>query len=115
MVNGECYNDADFHWECPRKVMGFSSGEGTNFCPCSHAERNAIDIAARIGSAALGGCVMYLSCPNPCFDCALSIVQSGIKEVVVTHLLDYEKEGFSGRKILNSSGVILRTYLDASS
>jgi dCMP deaminase len=47
----------------------------------AHAERNAIDLAARVGIA-LKGCVMYTN-GIPCTDCAISIIQAGIKEVVV--------------------------------
>jgi len=96
--------------ECPRRIMGFKSGEAKNFCPCAHAERNAIDIAARLGVGPLDGCTMYLSCPIPCFDCALSIVQAGIKAVVVIDLIDYEPEGITGGQILENSGVSIRTY-----
>ena len=33
--------------ECPRKLMGYNSGEGLDFCPAVHAEANAIIFAAR--------------------------------------------------------------------
>jgi dCMP deaminase len=45
-----------------------------------HAERNAIFSAARIGIS-LGGCTMYLPW-FPCVDCARSIVQTGLIELV---------------------------------
>ena len=47
----------------------------------AHGEKNAIDHAARIG-VSLKGCVMYTQ-GIPCMDCARSIVQSGIRKVVV--------------------------------
>ncbi len=94
---------------CPRKVLGYETGEGTHICPCAHAERNAIDIAAKLGHS-IDGTIMYLSCPTPCLNCAYSIVTSGIKEVVVAKLLDYETSGISGKMVLEKSGVILREY-----
>lgn len=47
----------------------------------AHAEKNAIDHAARVGIP-LKGCKMYTQ-GIPCMDCARSIVQSGIKKVIV--------------------------------
>jgi len=47
----------------------------------SHAERNAVYNAAMVGIS-LKGCRMYTN-GVPCMDCAHSVVQSGIKEVIV--------------------------------
>lgn len=47
-----------------------------------HAERNAILTAARRG-VRLDKCTMYLNCFVPCTDCARSIIQAGIREVVL--------------------------------
>lgn len=99
----------DLENKCPRKVLGYQSGEAANICPCAHAERNAIDIAAKLGHS-IEGTTMYLSCPTPCLNCAYSIVTAGIKEVVVINLLDYEKEGITGAMILEKSGISLREY-----
>lgn len=49
----------------------------------SHAEENAVAHAARIG-VSLEGCVMFVT-HHPCSRCARSIIQSGIKEVVIAH------------------------------
>ena len=94
---------------CPRKLLGYESGESVHLCPCAHAERNAIDISGRLGHPT-DGCVMYLTCSIPCRDCSLSIVNAGIKEVIVTELVDYESEGFKGADILKECGVEVRTY-----
>jgi dCMP deaminase len=53
---------------------------GAKYVWSSHAERNAIYNAARIG-VPLKGCVMYVPW-FPCVDCAKAIIQSGIAEVV---------------------------------
>lgn len=47
----------------------------------AHAERNSVDHAARIG-VPLKNCTIYTQ-GVPCMDCARSIVQSGIKKVVI--------------------------------
>jgi len=57
-----------------------SRENGAKYVWSSHAERNAIYNAARIG-VPLKGCVMYVPW-FPCVDCAKAIIQSGIAEVV---------------------------------
>jgi dCMP deaminase len=53
---------------------------GAKYLWSSHAERNAIYNAARIG-VSVKGCVMYVPW-FPCTECAKAIIQSGICEVV---------------------------------
>lgn len=45
-----------------------------------HAERNAIDFAAREGGIATEGAELYLT-HSPCFECAKDIIQAGIVAV----------------------------------
>jgi len=73
--------------ECPRRSLGYQSGEGLEHCPAAHAETNAVANAARVGVSVLGA-TMYLNTVIPCKFCAVSIVNAGIKEVVAVHL-DY--------------------------
>lgn len=47
----------------------------------SHAERNSIYLAARVGIP-VSGCTMYTN-GVPCTDCAFAVIQSGITEVVI--------------------------------
>lgn len=47
-----------------------------------HAERNAIYLAARAGTA-LKGATAYIHPWPPCPDCARALIQAGIKEIVV--------------------------------
>lgn len=54
----------------------------------AHAEKNSIDHAARIG-VSVKGCTLYTQ-GTPCMDCARSIVQSGIKKVIVH--LDWDEK-----------------------
>jgi dCMP deaminase len=53
---------------------------GAKYLWSSHAERNAIYNAARIG-VSLKGCIMYVPW-FPCVECAKAIIQSGISELV---------------------------------
>jgi len=45
-----------------------------------HAERNALDLAAKLGNAT-DGSTIYLTSGLPCADCARGIINSGIKKV----------------------------------
>ena len=54
-----------------------------------HAERNAFYNAARMGTSTKG-CTMYIA-GLPCSGCARSIIQCGIKEVVVKSILVPER------------------------
>jgi len=47
----------------------------------SHAERNSVYHAARVGIP-VEGCIMYTN-GIPCTDCAFAVIQAGIAEVVV--------------------------------
>jgi dCMP deaminase len=58
-------------WEKPEKYFW-----------AEHAERNAIYNAARMGTC-INGCTIYVS-HFPCVDCARAIIQSGIKNVIVS-------------------------------
>lgn len=93
--------------KCPRQVMGFTSGEGLIYCKSSHAERNAIYTAAKLGNS-VDGCSLYLNGVIPCFECCKAIINSGIKEVIVTKLEDYEHFGITGRKLLEEANIKLR-------
>jgi len=94
---------------CPRKVMGFISGNGLQYCPASHAERNAIYTAARLGTS-IEGCILYLNWITPCVECCKAIINSGIKEVVVTSLDNYEHSGIKGIDLLKYAGIKIRAY-----
>ena len=94
---------------CPRKGMGFKTGEGIEYCPSAHAERNAISIAAKLGHST-DKCNMYLNTIIPCFECAKSIINSGIREIIVTDLINYDKRGITGKSLFEQSGVKIRKF-----
>ncbi len=92
---------------CPRKLRGFKSGEGLEFCPAAHAERNVLINAGRMGHE-LKGCTLYLTMTSPCRECAKEIVNAEIVEVVAIEGPDYPESGITGLKILEVCGVIFR-------
>lgn len=72
--------------ECPRRLLGYKSGERNDLCYCAHSEQNSIISAKQ----SLKGCYLFNWSPLSCVPCTINIIQAGIKEV---HFLDeiYDK------------------------
>jgi dCMP deaminase len=66
---------------CPRKALGFKSGKGLRLCVAAHAERNALIQAGRTGVSTMGS-TLYCYCGQVCKDCAVEIVNAGVKRLV---------------------------------
>ena len=66
----------------------------------SHAEQNAINNAARVGTA-IEGATLYCKM-TPCYKCAQSIINSGIKRVVAA--MDYHA-GERTKEIFKKAGI----------
>jgi dCMP deaminase len=90
---------------CPRKKLGFKSGEGVEYCPAQHAERNAITRAAKKG-VSLNNSTLYLwATVTPCQQCAGSIINSGISRIVLPkEAKDYDS---LANHLFNSSKIII--------
>ena len=69
-----------FEGGCPRCTGKVKSGSHLDECLCSHAEQNAICLAAEHGNA-IGGGTIYVTI-SPCLTCAKMIVNAGLSEVV---------------------------------
>jgi len=96
--------------KCPRQLLGYKSGEGLQYCGSAHAERNCIDIAARLGHVT-ENCAIYINTNKmPCFECCKSIINAGIIEVVTPSLEDYEQRGLTGKYLLDQAGIKIRQY-----
>lgn len=94
------------HPVCPRRFLGFESGEGKKYCVAGHAEQNCITNAARYGTC-LDGATMYVGCPIPCSSCLNAIINAGIVEVVCTHFEVYDVPSFW---ILKTAPLKVRNY-----
>jgi dCMP deaminase len=92
---------------CPRCQSAAAPGAGYDSCLCVHAEQNAIALAARHGSATLGG-ILYTTL-RPCFGCAKEATQAGIREVVFQAPFEYGA-GLEDvyRRLIAESGLTLR-------
>jgi len=80
----------------------------------AHGERNAIYNAARMGSI-LKDCRLYTQ-GIPCTDCAIAIIQSGIKEVIIhknwdDHMTEkWKQHSIRTEELFKEGGVHLRIY-----
>ena len=92
---------------CPRAVLNYKSGEGLDICIAGHAERNSIVNAARHGIA-IKDSIMYMTCSIPCSPCLVEIINSGIREIVVSGLTFYDK---MGSYLIKESGLKVRQYI----
>lgn len=93
--------------KCPRKMLGYESGQGAEFCIAGHAERNALINAARNGINTYGTS-LFLSCGVPCKDCLIEIINAGVSEVVITDKNEFYDE--TSKYILNNSDLKIRNY-----
>lgn len=94
--------------ECPRKKMGYESGEGLIHCPAAHAEANCIANAAKIG-ASVNDSILYMNCIIPCKDCMTALVNAGVREIVVDELTPYHEVSW---KIAEYGGIKLRRFFE---
>jgi len=75
---------------CPRRALGFKSGERLDLCPAVHAEANCLAAAARVG-VNVHHAIMYMNCQIPCKWCMGLIINAGIGTLVVSSLEPYDK------------------------
>jgi len=75
--------------QCPRRLLGYSSGQGLEYCIAAHAERNSIANAARNGTCTAGA-ILYLNTVLPCKDCMAEIINAGI-HIVVCYPGEYDR------------------------
>ena len=87
---GEKAEGKETNGVCPRRVIGFPSGEGLSICPAGHAERNALINAARLGINT-NNTKLYMSCGVPCSPCMVEIINSGVNEIVCTAMRIYDE------------------------
>jgi len=92
--------------ECPRKLMGYVSGEGLEWCPAQHAEANCISNAARLGVSTIDT-TLYMNYIIPCKDCFGKLINAGIIEVVVDDAKVYDKHT---QYLINNSNIKIREF-----
>jgi len=90
--------------KCPRRYFGYKSGEGLHLCQAGHAERNALIQAGRSGVSTLGT-TLYCYCGQVCKDCAIEIINAGVKELVFLEGKVYDNYS---ETLLQESDIIVR-------
>ncbi len=91
---------------CPRKLLGFRSGEGKQWCTAQCAERNAISNAASLGTSVVGT-TLYMNSIIPCQQCFGALINVGVREIVVETTTTYDK--FTSFLMANSA-IIIREF-----
>ena len=91
---------------CPRKLMGFKSGGGLEYCNAAHAERNCLINAARLGISTLGTYLYLNAKVLPCKDCMIELINAGIKTIIVEEIQEYNDIKF----LLKHSDIKIRTF-----
>lgn len=91
---------------CPRKIIGFPSGQGLEVCVAGHGERNALINAARLGIATKGT-KMYMSCGVSCTPCLVEIINAGVEEIICSAMTFYDE---SGMYLLENSDLKVRIF-----
>lgn len=99
-------NAEDIKGMCPRRVIGFPSGQGLEICPAGHAERNALINAARLGIKT-EGTKLYMSCAVPCTPCMVEIINAGVEEIVCSSLDIYDE---TAMYLLENSDLKIRLF-----
>lgn len=91
---------------CPRKVMGFESGKGMEWCPAQHAEENAVSNAARLGVSVLGS-TLYMNSVIPCQKCFGTLINAGITDIVIDNNDLYDEHTAF---LIKHSDIIIRRF-----
>jgi len=81
----------------------------------AHAEANAVFMGARFGISTLGT-TLYTQSP-PCHNCAIAVIQGGIKDIVVhaqwpemNHVEEWVKSIALAKVMLGEAGISIRVF-----
>jgi len=102
----DVFDSSLFVGKCPRRVLGYKSGKGLEWCDAGHAERNCIVNAARNGTTTKGT-ILYANCPIPCTPCLIEIINAGVEEIIISDLEYYDP---TGEFLIQNSGIKIREF-----
>jgi len=91
---------------CPRRVLGYGSGERLDLCPAVHAEVNCVASAARVGASVVNT-ALYMNAQIPCSRCLGVLIDAGVRTIVVTSLEPYDQ---LSRAIIHHSNLTIRDF-----
>ena len=102
----DLFTISDIRSTCPRRLLGYKSGEGMEWCTAQHAEENAISNAARLGVSTVGA-TLYMNSVIPCNKCLGTLINAGVVEIVVSQLTIYDDHTDF---ILNNANIKVRDF-----
>jgi len=91
---------------CPRRLLGYKSGEGIQYCIAQHAEENAVSNAARLGVSTIGT-TLYMNSVIPCQKCFGTLINAGIVEIVVEDTKFYDPHT---ELLAENSDIVIRRF-----
>jgi len=91
---------------CPRKLLGYKSGEGIGVCIAAHSERNLLNQCSRLGIKSEGSVIYMNAEVLPCKECFLEMIQCGIVGVVCLNATPYNDI----RWLLEESNITVREF-----
>jgi len=100
---------SDLAFRCPRRLLGYESGAGLQFCIAAHAERNCIANAARMGVCTKGATLCLNAC-IPCKDCLCELINAGIIMIVCKEKTYYDD---TSRFLVEESGIVVASFDDS--
>jgi len=92
--------------ECPRRILGYTSGTHMELCPAQHAEENCVSNAARLGVSTVET-TLYMNCIIPCKNCFGTLINAGIAEIVVDDTVVYDKHT---QYLIDNSNIKIRRF-----
>lgn len=102
----ELYSPKEINTSCPRRLLGFESGKGMEYCTAQHAEENCVSNAARLGVSTIGS-ILYMNCVIPCKNCLGTLINAGVREIVVDSCELYDEHS---RFIIDNSSILVREF-----
>lgn len=91
---------------CPRQLLGYSSGQGLEWCIAAHAEQNTIANAARVGVMTFGT-HLWMNDVIPCKNCLINLINAGVNVIFVKELILYDE---TSRYIIKHSNLHIRDF-----
>ena len=102
----ETIEPPDNSQDCPRRLLGYGSGDGLDWCIAAHAEQNCIANAAKLGVSTEGS-TMYMNTQVACKNCLVNIINAGVIELVITDMKAYD---MMGEFIVSHSPLTVRLF-----
>jgi dCMP deaminase len=92
--------------KCPRRLLGYESGTGMQWCTSQHAEENAVSNAARLGVSVLNS-TLYMNSVIPCQKCYGTLINAGIIEIVIENVKAYDQWT---KLLIDYSNIVIREF-----